>query len=298
MPLPRRGGKAEGSTDPGARKLRPPILRPGAWLPRGRLRLNDALIWHRADLRLGYRPAGRPGQRRAAGGWPIRPVPPARRRAGPAGRGVLRGGAPARRPPQLARGPGRGAGQRPAHGGAQRRAVPGRRADVAVHGARRGGRRGPRLPPGRRPRQPRPAGPLPVRHDPAHRGRVRTPRSAPRLRPAPAARTGSGRACPAAPPSASCSTARTRSPGTPPSWTRWPTPSRRPAATRSRCSAARCGPRRRSSTTCCTAWTRSSSRCSPRAGRWPPTRPRAATMTPGTWPRWPPWTSRCCRRCA
>ena len=53
-----------------------------------------------------------------------------------------------------------------------------------------------------------------------------------------------------------------------------------------------------SSTTCCTAWTRSSSRCSPRAGRWPPTRPRAGTTRPGTWPHWPPWTSRCSRRCA
>src|SRR5580693_7002867 len=38
-PPPRRGGKAEGSANPGARKLRPPILRPGAWLPRGRPRL-------------------------------------------------------------------------------------------------------------------------------------------------------------------------------------------------------------------------------------------------------------------
>ena len=38
-------------------------------------------------------------------------------------------------------------------------AAPGRRADGAVHGARRGGRRGPRLPARRRPGQPRPAGP-------------------------------------------------------------------------------------------------------------------------------------------
>ena len=105
-------------------------------------------------------------------------------------------------------------------------------------------------------------------------------------------------ASPAAPPSASCSTARTRSPGTPRSQTRWPMPSRRRAATRPRSSAARCGPRRRSSTPCSAAWTRSSSRCSPRAGRWPPTRPRAGTTRPGMWPRWPRWMSRCSRRCA
>ena len=239
MPLPRCGGKAEGSADPGARKLRPPILRPGAWLPRGRLRLmmpSAGIVLISAsdtDLLAAQAPWPRPGPARA------RPHPLAPGQSGPHRAADVRPCwtarsawcAPPRRPPQLARGPRRGAGQRPAHGRAQRRAVARRRADVAVHGARRGGRRGPRLPPGGRPGQPRPAGPLPVRHDPAHRGRVRTPRGAPRLRPAPA-RAASGPASPPAPPSASCSTARTRSPGTPRSWTRWPTPSRRPAATR------------------------------------------------------------------
>ena len=49
---------------------------------------------------------------------------------------------------------------------------------------------------------------------------------------------------------------------------------------------------RKSSTTCSAGWRGRSSRCSRRAARWRRTRPRAATMTPGTWPRWPPWTCR------
>ena len=58
------------------------------------------------------------------------------------------------------------------------------------------------------------------------------------------------------PPWASCSTARTRWPGTPRSWTRWPTPSKPAAATPCRCTAARCAPPTRRSTTCSTALTR------------------------------------------
>ncbi|MFC4895855.1 cobaltochelatase subunit CobN [Streptosporangium amethystogenes subsp. fukuiense] len=63
------------------------------------------------------------------------------------------------------------------------RTGPRRRADGAVHGARRGLRRGARLPRARRSGEPGPVARLPLRHGAAHRVRLRTARAHPGLGP-------------------------------------------------------------------------------------------------------------------
>ena len=78
MPLPRSGGKAEGSADPGARKLRPPILRTRGVVTPRKAPPDGALVWHRAALGFGHRPAGRPGgEARPVSPRRTRPVSPA-----------------------------------------------------------------------------------------------------------------------------------------------------------------------------------------------------------------------------
>ena len=184
-------------------------------------------------------------------------------------------------------------------GGARRRGRAGRRADGAVHGARPGW-------PPRRSRYLREGGPANLAELAAFlsdtvllTGEGFEPPARAARRTACTATAASRRPGPARP-SASCSTGRTQLAGN----TAFvdtladAVEARGANALPVFCGSLRGRRRAGAARAARPARTRWSSRCSRPAGRWPPTRPRAATRTPGTWARWPRWTSRCSRGCA